>query len=66
MRRRTLHRSHTDSGVGSGASRYLGMSESDILRSYPSLRSEDLVNAWVYFRTHRDEIEQHIRENEQA
>jgi len=46
--------------------RKLGMSESDILRSYPSLRSEDLVNAWAYFRAHREDIEQQIRENEQA
>lgn len=28
------------------------------------LRAEDLVNAWAYFRTHRDEIEQQIREHE--
>src|SRR3972149_3847246 len=46
--------------------RQLGASEADLLRSYPTLRAEDLANAWAYFRTHRDEIEQQIRENEEA
>lgn len=41
--------------------RRLGSSEADLLRAYPTL---DLVNAWAYFRTHRDEIEQQIREHE--
>jgi uncharacterized protein (DUF433 family) len=44
----------------------LGVSEADLLRSYPTLRAEDLANAWAYFRAHRDEIEQQIRENEDA
>jgi uncharacterized protein (DUF433 family) len=44
--------------------RKLGMSEADLLHSYPSLRAEDLVNAWAYYRTHREEIEQQIVENE--
>ncbi len=44
----------------------LGMSEADLLHSYPTLRAEDLVNAWGYYRTHPDEIEQQIRENEEA
>lgn len=46
--------------------RRLGVSEADLLRSYPSLRSEDLANAWAYFRVHREEIEQQITENEAA
>ncbi|OGG46131.1 MAG: hypothetical protein A3F84_06195 [Candidatus Handelsmanbacteria bacterium RIFCSPLOWO2_12_FULL_64_10] len=46
--------------------RKLGMSEADILRSYPTLRAEDLTNAWAYFRAHKDEIEQQIKENEKA
>lgn len=46
--------------------RRLGTSEADLLRSYPTLRAEDLANAWAYFRAHRDEIEQQISENEQA
>jgi uncharacterized protein (DUF433 family) len=47
-------------------SRRLGISEADLLRSYPTLRAEDLANAWAYYRTHRDEIQQEIRENEEA
>ena len=43
-----------------------GASEADLLRSYPTLRAEDLANAWTYVRAHRDEIEAQIRENEAA
>jgi uncharacterized protein (DUF433 family) len=43
-----------------------GVSEADLLRSYPALRAEDLVNAWAYVRANRAEIEQQIRENEEA
>ncbi|MDP2967646.1 MAG: DUF433 domain-containing protein [Deltaproteobacteria bacterium] len=46
--------------------RRLGTSEADLLRSYPSLRAEDLANAWAYYRAHRDEIDQQIEENEAA
>ena len=46
--------------------RQLGTSEADLLRSYPSLRAEDLANAWAFFRSHKEEIEQQIRENEEA
>ena len=46
--------------------RQLGTSEADLLRAYPTLRAEDLTNAWAYGRSHRDEIEQQIRENEEA
>ncbi|HXJ40843.1 MAG TPA: hypothetical protein VNH18_16300 [Bryobacteraceae bacterium] len=34
--------------------------------SYPSLRAEDLVNAWGYVRVHREEIQAQIRDNESA
>ena len=44
----------------------LGTREADLLRCYPTLRAEDLAHAWAYFRTHRDELEQQIRENEEA
>ena len=47
-------------------SKRLGMSEADLLHAYPTLRAEDLANTWAYSRTHRDEIEQQIRENEEA
>jgi uncharacterized protein (DUF433 family) len=43
-----------------------GTSEADILRSFPSLRAEDLVNAWKYVDAHREEIDAQIRENEEA
>ena len=46
--------------------RRLGVKEADLLRSYPTLRAEDLAHAWAYVRAHRDEIEQQIRENEEA
>ena len=46
--------------------RRLGTSEADLLRCYPTLRAEDLANAWAYYRVHRDEIEQQVIENEAA
>ncbi len=46
--------------------RRLGVSEADILRSYPTLRAEDLTNAWAYARLFPDEIEQQIQANETA
>lgn len=42
----------------------LGSSEADILRAYPTLRAEDLTNAWAYYRAHKVEIDEQIRENE--
>jgi uncharacterized protein (DUF433 family) len=46
--------------------RRLGSSEADLLRAYPTLRAEDLANAWAYARLHADEIERQIVENETA
>jgi uncharacterized protein (DUF433 family) len=46
--------------------RQLGTTEADLLRSYPSLRAEDLANAWAYYRGHSEEIDQQIRDNEEA
>lgn len=43
-----------------------GASEVEILRSYPTLRAQDLVNTWAYARSHREEIERQRRENEEA
>ena len=45
--------------------RRLGTSKSDLLRSYPTLRAEDLANAWAYARAHATEIDELIRANEQ-
>lgn len=44
----------------------LGTSEADMLRCYPTLRAEDLANAWAYYRSHKQEIEHQIHENEAA
>jgi uncharacterized protein (DUF433 family) len=46
--------------------RRLGVSEGDLLRSYPTLRAEDLANAWAYARVHPEEIDRAIAENEAA
>ena len=46
--------------------RRLGMSEAELLSSYPALRAEDLANAWAYYRSHRDEIDAQIADNEAA
>ena len=46
--------------------RRLGAIEADVLRSYPALKAEDLTNAWAYVRSHRDEIDRQIAENEAA
>ena len=46
--------------------RRLGLSEAELLRSYPTLRAEDLANAWAYVRAHPQEIDLQIRENEEA
>jgi len=40
--------------------------EADLLRLYPGLRAEDLASAWAYVRSHRDEIDRQIRDNESA
>jgi uncharacterized protein (DUF433 family) len=46
--------------------RCLGASEADLLQNYPTLRAEDLANAWAFARAHREEIDRQIRENEAA
>jgi uncharacterized protein (DUF433 family) len=43
-----------------------GVSEADILRNYPTLRAEDLANAWAFVRANRDEIQRQIQDNEEA
>ena len=46
--------------------RRMGASDAQILTAYPTLRSEDLSEAWAYSRSHADEIQRHIAENEAA
>jgi uncharacterized protein (DUF433 family) len=46
--------------------RRLGSSDAELLRSYPTLRAEDLAAAWAYARVHSAEINQQIADNEAA
>lgn len=46
--------------------RRLGWSDEQILKNFPSLSQQDLENAWSYVLSHSDEIEQALRENEEA
>jgi uncharacterized protein (DUF433 family) len=46
------------------AARRQGMAESELLRAFPSLRAEDLSQAWSYARSHQEEIDREIAENE--
>ena len=42
------------------------MGEAELLQNYPTLRAEDLANAWAYARQHREDIQQQIIDNETA
>ncbi|MDZ4286325.1 MAG: DUF433 domain-containing protein [Prosthecobacter sp.] len=46
--------------------RRLGFTEDDLLVNYPTLAKGDLAAAWAYVKTHEDEIDNAIRENEEA
>jgi len=46
--------------------RRLGATDQTLLANYPTLRAEDLQNAWAYARAHASEIDSQIRENEAA
>ncbi|GAB4427894.1 MAG: DUF433 domain-containing protein [Anaerolineae bacterium] len=46
--------------------RNLGLSEAELLQAYPTIRAEDLANAWAYYRSHKDEIEHQILDNKAA
>ncbi len=43
-----------------------GVGDLDLLKDYPGLSVFDLEAAWKYVETHRDEIEQAIRLNQEA
>ena len=45
--------------------RNLGTTEAALLQSYPTLRAEDLTNAWAYYRSNKKEIDLEIEENEE-
>ena len=46
--------------------RRLGATDAELLKIYPTLRAEDLTNAWAFVRSHRSEIDHQIKENEEA
>jgi len=46
--------------------RQLGLSDTEILRHVPDLSQDDLHVAWEYYEKHRDEIDQAIREDQDA
>ena len=46
--------------------RNLGNTEVELLVNYPSITAADLTHAWDYAADHLDEINQAIRENEEA
>jgi uncharacterized protein (DUF433 family) len=46
--------------------RQLGLSDAEILERHPDLTPTDLETAWEYDAKHREEIDQAIRENEEA
>jgi uncharacterized protein (DUF433 family) len=46
--------------------RRVGISEIDILQSYPILQAGDLAQAWAYVARNREEIERAIHENEES
>ena len=46
--------------------RSLGASDAELLDDIHGLTQEDLKVAWEYYDQHREEIEQAIRENEEA
>lgn len=43
-----------------------GLTDARILEHHPDLTQEDLEAAWAYYTTHREEIEQAIKEAEEA
>ena len=44
----------------------MGLSDQTLLANYPTLRQQDLSNAWAYYLAHPEEIELEILENEEA
>lgn len=41
-----------------------GWSDLDLLENYPTINQADLQIAWAFVDTHREKIEQEIREND--
>ena len=43
-----------------------GDTEAHLMSSFPTLRAEDLINAWAYYRANKAEIDAEIADNENA
>ena len=43
-----------------------GASDATLLDAYPSLRQQDLNNAWAYYKAQKKEIDLDIKENHEA
>lgn len=63
MRRRSVYRGTRISIWRLERARQLGATEAELLESDPSLRVEDLSNAWTYVSGHPAEIEAQILVN---
>lgn len=46
--------------------RRLGWTEEKLLAGYPTLSTENLVDAWAFVDANRSEIDEEIRQNEAA
>lgn len=41
-----------------------GINDIGLLEAYPTLRQQDLINAWAYYKANKKEIDAEIKENE--
>jgi uncharacterized protein (DUF433 family) len=48
------------------AYKLMGLTDDMILENYPTLRHQDLSNAWAYYLAYKEEIDEEIQENEEA
>lgn len=44
----------------------MGVGKEKLLLNFPTLRAQDLANAWAYYDANKEEIDQEIRENNEA
>jgi uncharacterized protein (DUF433 family) len=44
----------------------MGLNDVQLLESYPTLRQQDLKNAWAYYEANKTEIDTDIKENDEA
>lgn len=43
----------------------MGVGKEKLLQNFPTLRAQDLANAWAYYDANKEEIDQEILENNQ-